>query len=50
VMATVRARQPLADGCISPDDVASTALFLLGQDSAQITGQVVTVDGGWSVR
>jgi enoyl-[acyl-carrier-protein] reductase (NADH) len=30
-------------------DVAQTALFLLGEQSRHITGQVVSVDGGWSV-
>jgi len=30
----------------SPEDVAKLALFLASEDSAYITGQVVTVDGG----
>ncbi len=31
-----------------PDDVAATALFLLGEQSRWITGQVLGVDGGMS--
>ena len=31
-----------------PDDVAATALFLLGEQSRWITGQVWGVDGGIS--
>src|SRR5436309_15242762 len=29
-----------------PDDIARVAVFLAGPDSAYITGQVLTVDGG----
>jgi 3-oxoacyl-[acyl-carrier protein] reductase len=32
-----------------PDDVARVALFLAGEDSAYVTGQVLTVDGGLSL-
>jgi len=45
----LRKKQPLADGMVDPEDVAHTALFLLGDTARTITGQVVTVDGGWSV-
>jgi 3-oxoacyl-[acyl-carrier protein] reductase len=30
----------------APDDIANTALFLAGDESAYITGQVIPVDGG----
>jgi 3-oxoacyl-[acyl-carrier protein] reductase len=33
----------------TPEDVAKVALFLAGPDSAYITGQVLTVDGGLSL-
>lgn len=42
-------KQPLTQGLLSPDDIAKTACFLLRKDSSPITGQVVTVDGGWAV-
>ena len=42
-------KQPLTKGMLSADDVAKTACFLLRKDSSPITGQVVTVDGGWAV-
>lgn len=45
----IRKKQPLADGMVDPEDVDRTALFLLGDTARAITGQVVTVDGGWSV-
>lgn len=42
-------RQPLAGDLIAPEHVARVALFLLGPDSAMMTGQWVGVDAGWSV-
>ena len=42
-------RQPLSGGFLPPSDVASAALFLLSAESRSITGQVLLVDGGWSV-
>lgn len=42
-------KQPLAAGMVDAEDVARAALFLLGPDSRSITGDVVTVDAGWSV-
>ena len=44
-----RARQPLSDGFIAPEDVAAAALYLISPESRTVTGQVLTVDGGWSV-
>jgi NAD(P)-dependent dehydrogenase (short-subunit alcohol dehydrogenase family) len=49
VMDYVARRQPLTQGPLAPDDIAKTACFLLRKDSSPITGQVVTVDGGWTV-
>ncbi|MBX3030356.1 MAG: SDR family oxidoreductase [Chloroflexi bacterium] len=42
-------RQPLVDGFLDGDEVAATAAFLLSSDARAITGQVLLVDGGWSV-
>jgi len=42
-------KQPLTGGMLSPEDVAKTACFLLGRDSSPITGQIIAVDGGWTV-
>jgi NAD(P)-dependent dehydrogenase (short-subunit alcohol dehydrogenase family) len=42
-------KQPLTKGMLSSEDVANTACFLLRQDSSPITGQIITVDGGWTV-
>lgn len=42
-------RQPLVDGFLAAEDVADAALFLVSPESRGITGQVLVVDGGWSV-
>lgn len=42
-------KQPLSHGLLSAEDVAKVACFLLTKDSSPMTGQVVTVDGGWTV-
>ena len=48
-MAFSRKKQPLVGGFIEAEDVAATALHLISPDARAITGQVVAVDGGWSV-
>jgi NAD(P)-dependent dehydrogenase (short-subunit alcohol dehydrogenase family) len=45
----VARKQPLAAGMVEADDVARAALFLLSDEARAITGQVLTVDAGWSV-
>lgn len=42
-------KQPLRKGLLTDEDIAKTACFLLRRDSSPITGQVVTVDAGWTV-
>ena len=49
LMAYVGRRQPLAGGALAPTDLAGAALFLLSDDARIVTGQVIAVDGGWSV-
>jgi NAD(P)-dependent dehydrogenase (short-subunit alcohol dehydrogenase family) len=49
IMDYVRARQPLADAMIEPEEIAQTSLFLLSDESRNITGELITVDGGWCV-
>lgn len=44
-----RGKQPLVGDLLAPDDVAHAALFLLGSGARAITGEVLAVDGGWSV-
>ncbi|HAL70990.1 MAG TPA: short-chain dehydrogenase [Verrucomicrobiales bacterium] len=46
----VAAKQPLDGGRVgSPEDVEGAALFLLSRAAKFITGQVLAVDGGWTV-
>jgi meso-butanediol dehydrogenase/(S,S)-butanediol dehydrogenase/diacetyl reductase len=51
---TIRARlpalQPLTGDFGSPLDVAQAALYLASDQSSFVTGAVLTVDGGWTVR
>jgi NAD(P)-dependent dehydrogenase (short-subunit alcohol dehydrogenase family) len=49
VLEFLERRQPLAGGPLSPADLVGTALYLLSDDARMVTGQVIAVDGGWSV-
>jgi len=50
----IRARlpqlQPLIGDFGSPKDIAQAALYLASDESSFVTGSVLTVDGGWTVR
>ncbi len=50
IMRFIAAKQPLDGGRVGvPDDCDGAALFLLSRDARFITGQVLAVDGGWTV-
>ncbi len=50
IMKFVRARQPLDGGRIGqPSDLDAAAVFFMSDGSKFVTGQVLAVDGGWSV-
>lgn len=49
IMDFMKRKQPLSNGILEPDDIASAALFLMSKESRHITGQVLAVDGGWSL-
>lgn len=42
-------KQPLSGGFIPAEDVADAAVYLLSPESRAVTGQTITIDGGWSV-
>jgi NAD(P)-dependent dehydrogenase (short-subunit alcohol dehydrogenase family) len=42
-------KQPLSGGFIPAEDVAQAAVYLLSPESRAVTGQTITIDGGWSV-
>jgi NAD(P)-dependent dehydrogenase (short-subunit alcohol dehydrogenase family) len=46
----IATKQPLDGGRIGkPEDLDEAVVFLLGEGSRYVTGQVIAVDGGWSV-
>jgi len=49
LLAFIEKKQPLTGGMVDAEDVARAALFLLSDDARSITGEAITVDGGWSV-
>jgi NAD(P)-dependent dehydrogenase (short-subunit alcohol dehydrogenase family) len=50
IMAFVRAKQPLDGGRIGrPEDMDAAAVYLFSDGARFVTGQVLAVDGGWSV-
>lgn len=50
ILGFIRAKQPLDGGRVGvPEDLDAAVLFLLGPGGNYVTGQVLAVDGGWSV-
>lgn len=49
ILRFMESKQPLARGLIDPAEVARAALFLLGPESRFITGDVLTIDAGWTL-
>tara|TARA_Y100001934_G_scaffold249031_1_gene310137 strand:- start:2487 stop:3275 length:789 start_codon:yes stop_codon:yes gene_type:complete len=50
IMNFIQSKQPLDGGRIGqPDDLDSAAIFFMSDESRFVTGQVLSVDGGWSV-
>jgi NAD(P)-dependent dehydrogenase (short-subunit alcohol dehydrogenase family) len=46
----IETKQPLDGGRIGlPEDLDSAAVFFMSNESKFVTGQVLAVDGGWSV-
>ena len=49
ILAFARLKQPLAGEMLDPDEVAHAAVYFLSDESRAVTGQLLKVDGGWSV-
>ncbi len=42
-------KQPLAGEMMDPDEVAHAAVYFLSDESRAVTGQLLKIDGGWSI-
>ena len=49
IRAFARRKQPLAGELMDPDEVAHAAVYFLSDESRVVTGQLLKIDGGWSV-
>ncbi len=49
ILELMKTKQPLVEDLIEAEEVARAALFLLSDEARVITGDVLTVDAGWSV-
>jgi len=50
ILAFIKNKQPLDGGRIGlPGDLDAAAVYFMGDGSKFVTGQVLAVDGGWSV-
>ena len=49
ILAFTWRKQPLVGEMLDPREVANAGVFFLSDESRAVTGQVLKVDGGWSV-
>lgn len=49
LLAFAARRQPLAGAMLDPDEIAHAVVYLLSDESRVVTGQLLKIDGGWSV-
>lgn len=49
ILAYAARKQPLAGPMMDPDEVAKAAIYFLSDESRVVTGQVLAIDGGWSL-
>jgi len=50
ILSYIKTKQPLDEGRVGkPEDLDGLAVFFMSDQSGFITGQVVAVDGGWSI-
>lgn len=49
ILEFMKTKQPLVEDLIEVEEVAKAAMFLLSDSSRNITGEVLKIDGGWSV-
>jgi NAD(P)-dependent dehydrogenase (short-subunit alcohol dehydrogenase family) len=50
ILARLPQLQPLTGAMGAPEDIAAAAAYLASDDARFVTGAVLTVDGGWTVR
>jgi len=50
ILARLPQLQPLTGAMGTPEDIAAAAAYLISDDARFVTGTVLTVDGGWTVR
>ena len=50
ILARLKQLQPLTGAMGWPEDIAAAAAYLASDDARFVTGAVLTVDGGWTVR
>jgi NAD(P)-dependent dehydrogenase (short-subunit alcohol dehydrogenase family) len=50
ILRYIRTKQPLDGGRVgTPEDLDAAALWFMSDESRFVTGQVLAIDGGWTV-